>query len=153
MKIKGETMRKINTLIAAGLLGGIVVAGLTGCATDADTVNHNLDVDAEGFKITRDIKFINGITDTTLLEVSGKCSIDTGDSDLAGSLQVTCKVQTDDGPKYVKHFLILSDNVTATVEQILPSEASEYNYEFVVKPEGILPDIQVDTKIGDEAGQ
>lgn len=135
--------------IFAGCMIALGALTMTGCATDSDTVNHNLDVEAERFALTRSIKFINGITDTILLEVEGRCSVDTGDADLAGSLQVTCKIGSDE---YVKHFLILSDNVTATVEQIIPADASEYHYKFVVKPEGILPDIDIDTKAEDGPG-
>lgn len=84
--------------------------------------------------------FFNGITDKYLLEIDGLCSVETGDSALVGSLQVTCKV----GPNtYKKHFLGLSDNVSYFVEQLDAANVSAYRYRVIFKPEAVLPDINL----------
>ena len=80
----------------------------------ADVASHNLSKAAEQFEIDRRIVFFNGITDKYLLTVEGRCSVETSDSALGGSLEVTCKVGPD---QYKKHFLGLSDNVSYFVEQ------------------------------------
>ena len=117
-----------------------LVAGLalSGCSSDADTVSYNLSQSAEMFEVQRRIVFFNGITDQYLLTIEGRCSVETGNAALAGSLEVTCKI----GPEeYTKHFLGLSDNVSFFVEQMEAVDVSEYNYRVIFKPEAIIPNI------------
>lgn len=129
-----------NKIIAAVLVATAVLA-LSACSTDADVASANLAKEAEGFKIERRVVFVNGITDTYLLSIEGRCSIE----DDGGQLEVTCKVGED---AYKKHFLGLSDNVTYFVEQMEPIDVSVYRYEVVFKPEAILPDIDLETSAG-----
>lgn len=131
-------MKKFVVAIAAALSLGL----MAGCSTDADTVSYNLSQDAEYFKIQRRVVFFNGITDKYLLEIEGRCSVETGDSMLDNALEVTCKV----GPgQYKKHFLGLSDNVSFLVEQLESADVSQYHYKIVFKPEQIVPDIDLRT--------
>jgi hypothetical protein len=128
---------------AAGLAAVLVAVALplTGCGqTDADVASKNISTEAEQFKVARRIVFINGITDKYLLTITGYCSVETGDSALAGSLEVTCKT----GPgAYKKSFLGLSDNVTYMVQQIDPIDVSTSRYKVIFKPSTIIPDIDV----------
>jgi hypothetical protein len=127
--------------IAAGLIvTGIVATSLVACVSDADRASQNLSTAAEQFEVNRRITFLNGITDKVLLEVEGRCSVETTESKLAGALEVTCKVGPDE---YKKNFLYLSDNVTATVEQLEPIDVSVYHYRFLIKPETVIPDLDV----------
>lgn len=134
-------MKKSIKIGAAGFALIVAASALAGC-TQADTVNANLSQDAENFKIERHIVAINGITDSLLLEVTGRCSVDTGDSSLAGAFEITCKVGED---KYKKNFVWLGDNVAITVEQLDPIDSSVYHYQWYVAPEGILPEVDVST--------
>lgn len=133
-------MRKIVAIAS------ILVLALVGAAcTDdskADVASYNLSKAAEQFEIERRIVFFNGITDKYLLTVEGRCSVETSDSALGGSLEVTCKVGPD---QYKKHFLGLSDNVSFFVEQIESADVSEYHYRVIFRPETIVPDIEIDT--------
>ena len=125
-------MRKI---IGAVLAATFLIGGLTACtAEDADVVSENLSTAADNFEIIRRVVFFNGITDTYLLNIEGRCSI----ADEGSQLEVTCKV--GDG-KYKKHFLGLSDNVSYFVEQVQETKASAYHYRVTFKPQTILPDI------------
>ena len=128
----GAVLTSILALAAMGML-------LTGCGqSDADVAAHNISVAAEQFEVARKIVFFNGITDKYLLEIDGYCSVETGNSALAGSLEVTCKL----GPgKFKKSFLGLSDNVSYLVEQIDPIDVSTTRYRVIFKPEVIVPDI------------
>ena len=128
--------------IAAAALGGLVLGGLVGCSSDADIASENLSTAAEQFEITRRIVFFNGITDKYLLEIQGRCSVETGDSGLSGSLEVTCKTGSNE---YKKHFLGLSDNVSYFVEQMDGTDVSVYRYRVIFKPEAIVPDIDLRT--------
>jgi hypothetical protein len=133
---------KRKAIAAAGVLGGLVLGGLVGCSSDADIASENLSTAAEQFEITRRIVFFNGITDKYLLEIQGRCSVETGDSGLSGSLEVTCKTGSN---AYKKHFLGLSDNVSYFVEQMEGSDVSVYRYRVIFKPEAIVPDIDLRT--------
>lgn len=135
--------RKKITLMVGGLLSAIVFAGCG--VSDADVAAHNLSVSAEQFEIQRRVVFFNGITDKYLLEISGLCSVETYESALSGSLEVTCKT----GPKsFKKHFLGLSDNVSYFIEQVESSDVSVYRYRVIFKPDVIIPDINLKTQIG-----
>lgn len=133
-------MRKLGIALTA-----LAMALVSAACTDskADVASANLSKAAEQFEIERRIVFFNGITDKYLLTVEGRCSVESSDSALGGSLEVTCKV----GPnQYKKHFLGLSDNVSYFVEQIESANVSEYHYRVIFRPETIVPDIEVDLK-------
>ena len=107
---------------------------------DANVASHNLSVAADQFEIDRRVVFFNGITDTYLLAIEGRCSItaDTTDS----QLEVTCKTGDNE---YKKHFLGLSDNVSYFVEQLEGADVDVFHYRVIFKPETIVPDIDIVT--------
>jgi hypothetical protein len=130
-------MRKLIAVLAV-----LVVAVLTGCSSDADVASFNLGKAAEQFEINRRIIFFNGITDTYIMTIEGKCSVETTDSALGDSLEVTCKVDDEENEdSYKKHFLGLSDNVSFFVEQLEGVNVSAYHYRVIFKPETIIPDV------------
>lgn len=136
-----KRMDKTGTRASKLVAGVLALAALTAaCSTDsdADVASKNLSLAAEQFEIQRRIVFVNGITDKYLLSVEGRCSVETSDSLLGGSLEVTCKI----GPNaFKKHFLGLSDNVTYFVEQLEAVDVSTYHYRVIFKPEAIIPDV------------
>lgn len=127
--------------IAAILAASAAVVTLGACSTEADTSSRNLSVAADNFEIERRIVFINGITDSYLLEIQGFCSI----ADDGGQLEVTCKVGDD---AYEKHFLGLSDNVTYMSEQIESESVDPYRPRIIFRPESVVPDVDVETSAG-----
>lgn len=127
-------MKKFKLLPA--LLAALII--LPAC-TDADIASSNLSKAADNFEIDRRIVFYNGITDTYLLTIEGRCSLGNAD-DRNAQVTVTCKVGDD---KYKKHFLGLSDNVTYFAEQLEPSKANAYRYRVTFKPQAIIPDIDL----------
>jgi hypothetical protein len=124
--------RVLGSILAVTLLLGGVA-----CDSAADRAAGNISKAAEQFEVNRRIVFFNGITDNYLLTIEGYCSVETTDSALGGSLEVTCKVGPD---QYKKSFLGLSDNVSYLVEQIDPINVDEYRYRVVFRPTSILPD-------------
>lgn len=127
---------------ATAALFGVMALTLGGCPRDADVASRNLSEAADNFEIDRRVIFYNGITDSYMLTIEGRCSL--GNNDTAQRLTVTCKV----GHKqYKKHFLGLSDNVTFFVEQLDSADVSTYRYKVVFKPAAIIPDIRL--KLGD----
>ncbi len=120
----------------------LVVAAifLGACETDANVASRNLSLAAEQFEIDRRIVFFNGITDSYLLEIVGKCSIIADTADI--QLEVTCKTGPDE---FKKHFLGLSDNVSYFVEQLEGFDVDVFHYRVIFKPEVILPNIDLVT--------
>lgn len=135
-------MKKKVAVVVIALLS---VAGLSSCSSDADVASYNLSKAAEQFEVNRRIVFFNGITDKYLLEIQGLCSVESSESALGGSLEVTCKVSPT---QYKKHFLGLSDNVSYLVEQIDGATVSAYHYKVIFKPDVILPDFDLKTQVG-----
>lgn len=113
--------------------------GLAGCGrNDAEVASANLSTAADNFEVNRRIVFYNGITDTYMLKVEGRCSIEVDAP--KNKLDVTCK----DGPNsFKKHFLGKSDNVTYFVEQLDAIDVNTYHYRVEFKPQSIIPDIRV----------
>lgn len=134
-----------NILKRGTALAGLALAGtlgLTGCVSDADTASRNLSYQAEQFEVPRTITFINGITDREMVRVEGRCSVETAESFLAGAVEVTCKI----GPnEYKKNFLVPGDNAIVTVEQMDPIDVSVYHYLFIIKPEALIPEFDLET--------
>lgn len=122
----------MNKLALAAV--ALVALPLAGCSSDADVASQNLSRAADQFEILRRIVFFNGITDTYMLELEGRCSI----ADDGNQLEVTCKTADD---AYKKHFLGLSDNVTYFAEQLEGAEVGTYHYRVIFKPEVIVPDV------------
>lgn len=134
-KPRRHPLNKITKTLIAMLAAVMFAIGLTGCS-DAEVVSENLSKDADNFKIDRRVVFFNGITDTYLLSVEGRCAIE----DDGNQLEVTCKTGKD---TYKKHFLGLSDNVSYFVEQVSGANVSADHYKVVFKPSTIIPDIEV----------
>ncbi len=112
---------------------------LAGCQTEADVASHNVSKAADQFEIDRRIVFFNGITDTYLLQIEGRCSL--GNYDNEHQRTVTCKVGDD---QYKKHFVGLSDNVSYFVEQLQPADADVYRYRVIFRPTTIMPDVDTE---------
>lgn len=109
---------------------------LSGCDSDAQMASRNLSQAADNFQINRRIVFFNGITDSYLLSIEGRCSFEVGGNKVA----VTCKTGEN---SYKKHSLGLSDNVSFFSEQLEPVQVSVYRYKVVFRPSAIIPDVDV----------
>lgn len=120
--------------VCIATLAGFII--LTGCDDDATVASRNLSKAADMFEIERRVVFYNGITDTYMLTIEGRCSIAADNTD--GQVEVTCKTGPD---AFKKHYLGLSDNVTYFAEQLEPKDASVYHYRVVFKPQTIVPDV------------
>lgn len=127
--------------VAALALGTLGLAGCSG----ADVASRNISVDSDNFKVERRVVFINGITDKYLFSIEGRCSIQPDMPE--AQLEVTCKTGDNE---YKKHFLGLTDNIGYIVEQLEPSDVSEFHYKVVFRPEAIIPDLEIRTESGAE---
>lgn len=123
--------KKLATLAIAAALA------LSGCSA-ADVASRNISTEADEFRVDRRIVGINLITGDYLFVVTGKCSIEPDEAE--SQLEITCKVGEN---AYQKHFIGIPGgaNVTYTAEQLATTDVSAYHYEFVFKPEVILPTV------------
>lgn len=132
MTISKKLAAPIATVVALALV-------LPACGSDADVVSENLSKASDQFEIPRRVVFVNGITDSYLLSIQGRCSIE----DEGHQLEVVCKATEGKRTTYKKHFLGLSDNVTYFVEQLDGAQVSDSQYRVVFKPSAIVPDIDI----------
>lgn len=135
-------MKKIVMLIMTLIVVIGVSLLVTGCSS-SETVSYNLSREADEFKVRRRITFINLRTGEYLFSMTGLCSLQGGQGDINNELEVVCKIGDD---KYQKHFLFLAAETTYVVEQLETNDVSRYDYEFIFRPEAIIPiDIKVQT--------
>ena len=132
-----------NKIIAVFVIGLIILTA-TGCRS-AKTVSHNISRESDEFKVRRRITFVNLRTGDYLFTMTGKCSIQGGSGSINSELEVVCRIGED---KYQKHMLYLAEETTYVVEQLEDSNVSRYDYEFVFRPEAIIP-IEIKTQVGD----
>lgn len=137
----------MKRIFASAALAASVLIGAGCSSSDAEVASENLSTAADQFEIDRRIVFFNGITDTYLMTIEGRCSIEADGVD--AQLEVTCKVGDDE---YKKHFLGLSDNVSYFVEQTKAAEVDVYHYRVIFKPEVIVPNIDVETSGNEDKG-
>ena len=127
-------IKKTTTIIAA-LLATIALAG---CTTNADKANENLSIAADNFEVQRHIVGVNGITGEYAFEVVGRCSI----NDQGHQLEVTCRHGENE---YRKHMIGLSDNTFYVAEQLGAIDVSVYHTRIIIKPETLLPELELQT--------
>lgn len=63
-------MKRISKVILIALLTVVMAMGVCGCST-ADTVNHNLNKEANEFNVYRRITVTNARTDTIMMQAEG----------------------------------------------------------------------------------
>jgi len=127
-------LRKKPIAIAAALTISIL-ATAGACDSDAKTASDNLSKAADQFEVQRKIVGINTRSGEYLFYVEGRCSIER-----AGDLIVTCK----QGPnEYRKHYIGQATDVAWVSTQMDAIDVSVYHTRVVVKPEGLIPDIDL----------
>lgn len=119
----------------------LFMLGLAACNQDkATVVSHNLSKSADNFEVYRRTVFYNIEHDTYILEIKGWCNVEFETEKTV----VTCKAGPD---QYLKHYLRKSRDVTAFIEQVGGVDASEYHYRVSFRPDIILPDVRMDSKV------
>lgn len=129
-------MKKILKKLLISALIAIMVFGTCGCST-ADTVNYNLNKEANEFNVYRRITVTNARTDTIMLQAEGYMSLSNNSSN---ELVVTFKTGDD---RYYKDYIYLNDWTCYVMEQVKPRTTDKYHYELVFYPERLVPDIEI----------
>jgi hypothetical protein len=121
-------MNMKKCIVSAVIAVGGLLAVLTGC-TEAERARYNLSQEADNFNCSRRITVINGITNDTILQVEGRCSITADREDN----QLEIIIEYEQG-KYKKNIIGLADNITYLVEDLEPSNVDPYHYEVNWNP-------------------
>jgi hypothetical protein len=123
----------MNRRLATLALAATTALTLTACSqTQADRASYNVSQEADNFRIDRRLAVINTITDTPIIEMTGKFSIrEDGDQ-----LEVTMQ---DDNGDFKKHFIGLPPTVAYVVEDVTGTNVSGTRYQISYLPESIIP--------------
>lgn len=122
-----------------------ITLGLTGC-TSAEQVGYNLSRESDEFKVKRRITFINLRTNEYLFSMTGYCSIQGGESNSNNELEIICRIGDH---AYQKHMLYIATETTYVIEQLESNDVSRYDYEFVFRPESIIP-VEINVQTGEK---
>jgi hypothetical protein len=133
-----QSLKEFSAMRKFLIIPVLAMVALTGCGSNADVASKNISTEAEQFKVQRRIVGINGITDKVEFDVEGRCSIETP----GGVLEVVCKHGPDD---FRKHVIGLSDNMFFISTQLKGIDVSEYRTKIILKPENIMPDLDLVT--------
>lgn len=109
---------------------------LTGCTPESDVVSENISKEADSFNVQRKITVLNTRTDKFMFYAEGRCSVERDN----GWLLAVCRHSADN---YRKHLIGPATDAFPLVEQLAPIDASRYHTLIVMRPEGIIPDIQL----------
>lgn len=129
-------------------LTSVCAITLSACGSNADKVSDNLSKEAEKFNVVRSIVGVNGITDKVVFQVEGRCSVEGAGLGSLPALTAICKDTVDGKTTYKKHFVTIPDNVTVIVTQKQGIHVSEYRTKIILRPENLVPDIDLVTGEG-----
>lgn len=125
--LKSKALKFFGTTVLATTL-----LALSGC-TEAERVSTNLAQESDNFNVVRKVTVLNAITNDTMFEMTGKMSIkaDTADKQL--------EIVVEDGGKYQKHIIGLSDNVSYVVQDLDVKDVDKYHYSINFNPKMWVP--------------
>jgi hypothetical protein len=127
----------LNKKLAAIAAAGALVLGLSACGgSDAKTVSDNISKEADQFNVQRKITVLNTRTDKFMFYAEGRCSVERDN----GWLVAICRHAPDE---YRKHLIGPATDAFPAVEQLAPIDVSRYHTLIVMRPEGIIPDLQL----------
>lgn len=129
-------MKKVYKTAIALVLMFVMALCMCSCST-ADTVNYNLNKEADEFNVYRRITVTNARTDTIMKQAEGYMSLGNNSSN---ELVVTFKTGDD---QYYKDYIYLNDWTCYVMEQTDPKSADKYHYELVFYPQRLIPEIEI----------
>lgn len=129
-------MKKLYKIFVVSVMMFVMMLCICSCST-ADTVNYNLNKEADEFNVYRRITVTNARTDMIMLQAEGYMSIS---NNSANELVVTFKTGEN---QYYKDYIYLNDWTCYVMEQVEPKSTDKYHYELVFYPDRLIPDIEI----------
>lgn len=112
----------------------IMALSMASCVErEADKVSYNIGKEADNFNVVRRITVFNIRTDTVLMQMTGKMSLQNNSSN-----ELVVLVEVEKGI-YQKHFIYLNEYTMYTVEDLNGTEVSPYSYELEFLPQTLQP--------------
>lgn len=121
-------------------LGLTAALALTGCESAAKTASRNVSTEADDFGVQRKITGLNTRTGEFAFYAEGRCSVERENGDLVA----ICKHSESD---YRKHILMEATDIFVSVTQMAPIDVSEYHTRVILKPQGIIPDLELKVQL------
>ena len=131
-------MKKKPAIIALAAIG--ITLALAGCEKPSDTVSKNISTEADNFQVQRKITGLNTRTGEFAFYAEGRCSVQRE----GGDLVATCKHSEND---YRKHILMGATDIFVSVTQMAPVDVSEYHTKVIIKPQGLIPDLELKVQL------
>mgnify|MGYP004566240537 FL=1 len=129
-------MKKLYKTFLAVVMMFVMMLCMCSCST-ADTVNYNLNKEADEFNVYRRITVTNARTDMIMMQAEGYMSLS---NNSANELVVTFKTGEN---QYYKDYIYLNDWTCYVMEQVEPKSTDKYHYELVFYPDRLIPDIEI----------
>lgn len=129
-------MKKLYKTFLAVVMMFVMMLCICSCST-ADTVNYNLNKEADEFNVYRRITVTNARTDMIMMQAEGYMALS---NNYANELVVTFKTGEN---QYYKDYIYLNDWTCYVMEQVAPKSTDKYHYELVFYPDRLIPDIEI----------
>lgn len=129
-------MKKLYKTFLAVVMMFVMMLCMYSCST-ADTVNYNLNKEADEFNVYRRITVTNARTDMIMMQAEGYMALS---NNSANELVVTFKTGEN---QYYKDYIYLNDWTCYVMEQVEPKSTDKYHYELVFYPDRLIPDIEI----------
>lgn len=129
-------MKKLYRTFLTVVMMFVMMLCMCSCST-ADTVNYNLNKEADEFNVYRRITVTNARTDMIMMQAEGYMSLS---NNSANELVVTFKTGEN---QYYKDYIYLNDWTCYVMEQVEPKSTDKYHYELVFYPDRLIPDIEI----------
>lgn len=136
-KLKNKKALAITGAVVAGLM---VMGNSCGGPSAADKASENISTAADNFEVQRKIVAVNLRSDKFIFFAEGRCSLEVRTVDVL----VTCKR----GPnEYSKDYFAQGPDIFWSATQQGPIDVSVYKTRVIIKPEGIIPEVELSTGI------
>ena len=122
--------------IAAVVIALGLMFGATACAPESKVISENISKEADSFNVQRKITVLNTRTDKFMFYAEGRCSVERDN----GWLIAICRHAENE---YRKHLIGPATDAFPMVEQLDAIDVSRYHTLIVMRPEGIIPDLQL----------
>ena len=129
-------MKRIYKIFVISVMMFVMMLCICSCST-VDTVNYNLNKEADEFNVYRRITVTNARTDMIMLQAEGYMALS---NNSANELVVTFKTGEN---QYYKDYIYLNDWTCYVMEQVEPKSTDRYHYELVFYPDRLIPDIEI----------
>ena len=131
--MKKNNKKSIILIICSFILLAIIIGCtliFSGCS-QADTVTHNLQKDADKFNVYRKMTFVNLYTNDILYTAEGYFSVQTTyDNQYQGQQEIALTFKT--GPNdYKMDYFSIAENVTYVIEQTVNTNTNPYYWSIV----------------------